>query len=95
MASGRGMDLDGTRALVTGGTNGLGLAMASALARAGATVVITSRSAERAAAGVRPATAVAPAALTESLAFRRDVPVADGAAPDLPRSGETFLLRTR
>jgi gluconate 5-dehydrogenase len=44
------MDLDGTRALVTGGTSGLGLAMASALARAGATVVITSRSAERAAA---------------------------------------------
>ena len=38
------MDLDGTRALVTGGTSGLGLA------RAGATVVITSRSAERAAA---------------------------------------------
>jgi gluconate 5-dehydrogenase len=43
------MNLDGTRALVTGATSGLGLAMASALARAGATVVITSRSAERAA----------------------------------------------
>jgi gluconate 5-dehydrogenase len=43
------MDLDGTRALVTGATSGLGLAMASALARAGARVVITSRSAERAA----------------------------------------------
>jgi NAD(P)-dependent dehydrogenase (short-subunit alcohol dehydrogenase family) len=50
MASGSGMDLDGTRALVTGGTSGLGLAMAGALAGAGATVVITSRSAERAAA---------------------------------------------
>ena len=33
MATGSGMDLDGTRALVTGGTSGLGLAMASALAR--------------------------------------------------------------
>ncbi|HEX3388407.1 MAG TPA: SDR family NAD(P)-dependent oxidoreductase, partial [Streptosporangiaceae bacterium] len=43
------MNLDGTRALVTGATSGLGLAMASALARAGARVVITSRSAERAA----------------------------------------------
>ncbi len=37
------MDLDGTRALVTGGTSGLGLAMATALAQAGGTVVITSR----------------------------------------------------
>src|SRR4029077_3989655 len=46
-------DLTGTRALVTGGTNGLGLAMARALAQAGATVVLTSRDrtrAERAAA---------------------------------------------
>ena len=42
--------LDGVRALVTGGTSGLGLAMAGALAEAGATVVITSRSADRAAA---------------------------------------------
>jgi NAD(P)-dependent dehydrogenase (short-subunit alcohol dehydrogenase family) len=50
MANGQGIDLDGTRVLVTGGTSGLGLAMASALARAGAAVVLTSRSAERAAA---------------------------------------------
>ena len=32
MASSSDVDLDGTRALVTGGTSGLGLAMASALA---------------------------------------------------------------
>src|SRR5215470_7063427 len=38
------------RVLVTGGTSGLGLAMASALATAGATVALTGRSAERAAA---------------------------------------------
>src|SRR6202044_2809815 len=44
-----GIDLTGTRALVTGGTSGLGLAMAGALARAGAAVALTSRSAERAA----------------------------------------------
>ena len=43
------IDLTGTRALVTGGTSGLGLAMAGALARAGAAVALTSRSAERAA----------------------------------------------
>ncbi len=48
MASDHIISLDGTRALVTGGTSGLGLAMASALARAGARVVLTSRSAERA-----------------------------------------------
>jgi len=49
-SSDSGTELDGVRALITGGTSGLGLAMAEALAAAGATVVITSRSAERAAA---------------------------------------------
>jgi NAD(P)-dependent dehydrogenase (short-subunit alcohol dehydrogenase family) len=48
MARDQGQLARGTRVLVTGGTSGLGLAMASALARAGATVVLTSRSAERA-----------------------------------------------
>jgi gluconate 5-dehydrogenase len=43
MANGQGIDLKGTRVLVTGGTSGLGMAMASALARAGAAVVLTSR----------------------------------------------------
>src|SRR3954470_1462145 len=42
--------LDGVRALVTGSTSGLGHAMASALASGGAAVVVTGRSAERAAA---------------------------------------------
>ena len=37
------------RVLVTGGTSGLGLAMADALARSGAAVAVTGRSAERAA----------------------------------------------
>src|SRR3954470_4912883 len=40
--------LDGVRALVTGSTSGLGHAMASALASAGAAVAVTGRSAERA-----------------------------------------------
>ena len=39
--------LDGVRALVTGSTSGLGLAMASALASAGASVVVTGRSARQ------------------------------------------------
>jgi NAD(P)-dependent dehydrogenase (short-subunit alcohol dehydrogenase family) len=41
-------ELDGVRALVTGGTSGLGRAMAAALAGAGASVVLTGRSEERA-----------------------------------------------
>src|SRR5690348_18291657 len=40
--------LDGVRALVTGSTSGLGLAMASALAASGASVVVTGRSEARA-----------------------------------------------
>jgi gluconate 5-dehydrogenase len=40
--------LDGIRALVTGSTSGLGRAMAEALLRAGASVVVTSRSGDRA-----------------------------------------------
>ena len=40
-------DLTGRRALVTGGSAGIGLGMARGLARAGATVVIAGRSAER------------------------------------------------
>jgi NAD(P)-dependent dehydrogenase (short-subunit alcohol dehydrogenase family) len=42
--------LDGVRALVTGSTSGLGLAMASALASSGASVTVTGRSADRASA---------------------------------------------
>jgi gluconate 5-dehydrogenase len=41
-------DLSGTRALVTGGTDGLGRAMVRALAEAGASVVLTSRDRTRA-----------------------------------------------
>jgi NAD(P)-dependent dehydrogenase (short-subunit alcohol dehydrogenase family) len=43
-----GADLTGTRALITGGTSGIGLAMAAALAGAGATVLLTGRDAARA-----------------------------------------------
>jgi NAD(P)-dependent dehydrogenase (short-subunit alcohol dehydrogenase family) len=42
------MTENATKVLITGGTSGLGLAMARALASAGATVVLTGRSGERA-----------------------------------------------
>ena len=47
-----GMDLSGTSVLVTGGTTGLGKETARALAAAGATVVITARSADKGATAV-------------------------------------------
>ena len=40
-------DLEGVRALVTGGTSGLGFAMSQALAEAGAHVILTGRTAQR------------------------------------------------
>ncbi len=43
----RHMDLDGRTALVTGGSRGIGLAVATGLARAGATVVLLARDAPR------------------------------------------------
>jgi NAD(P)-dependent dehydrogenase (short-subunit alcohol dehydrogenase family) len=48
------MDASGMKVLVTGGTSGLGLAMAAALAEAGAAVVLTGRSAARAAEAAAP-----------------------------------------
>jgi gluconate 5-dehydrogenase len=48
-----GPQLQGRRALVTGSTSGLGLAMAAALLGAGARVLVTGRSAERAEATAR------------------------------------------
>jgi NAD(P)-dependent dehydrogenase (short-subunit alcohol dehydrogenase family) len=47
----RGTDLSGRTAIVTGGSRGIGLAIASALSRAGANVVVTARTEESAAAG--------------------------------------------
>jgi gluconate 5-dehydrogenase len=88
MADDSGVDLNGTRALVTGGTSGIGLAMAGALARAGATVVLTSRSAERATA----AAARLPGALGVAADASDEVSVARAADQVWSRLGGIDLL---
>ena len=88
MAGDSGVDLDGTRALVTGGTSGIGLAMVDALARAGARVVITSRSAERAA----EAAARLPGVLGLAADARDEVSVARAADQAWSRLGGIDLL---
>jgi NAD(P)-dependent dehydrogenase (short-subunit alcohol dehydrogenase family) len=84
----RDIDLTGTRALVTGGTSGLGLAMAGALARAGAAVALTSRSAERAAA----AAAQLPGAVAIAADARDEAAVARAVAEAWSRLGGIDLL---
>jgi gluconate 5-dehydrogenase len=70
-------ELHGTRALVTGATTGLGLAMARALADAGARVAITSRDDERAG---RAAAGLGPSAFGLAVDARDEGAVAAGVA---------------
>ncbi len=65
--------LDGKVAIVTGGSRGLGRVMASALAEAGASVVLTARSAEsaEAAAGGIPGRSASPSTWRDRPTSRR------------------------
>lgn len=82
-------DLAGTRVLVTGGTSGLGLAMAEALVSSGARVAITSRGAERAG---RAASGLGPGVLGLALDARDESAVAAGVAEVWERFGGIELL---
>ena len=82
-------ELGGTRALVTGATSGLGLAMARALVDAGARVAITSRDAERAG---HVAADLGPGALGVALDARDERAVAPGVAEVWERLGGIDLL---
>ena len=82
-------DLSGTRALVTGGTDGLGRAMASALAEAGASVVLTSRDRTRA---ERVAAELEGHAIGIALDVRDEVAVAAGVEDVFARLGGLDLL---
>ena len=83
-----GTDLSGTRALITGATSGLGLAMASALAEAGATVLLTGRDAARA----QEAAARLPGASGLALDVRDETSVADAVERAWSRLGGLDLL---
>ncbi len=81
-------DLTGRRAVVTGGNSGLGLQTALELARAGASVVLTSRDAAKGAEAVGEVLAQVPGATVEAapldladLASVRAFADAEGAAP--------------
>ncbi len=89
MAAEHMTELAGTRALVTGATSGLGLAMARALVAAGARVAVTSRDAERAA---RAAAALGPCAVGLALDARDEAAVAAGVAEVWERLGGIDLL---
>jgi NAD(P)-dependent dehydrogenase (short-subunit alcohol dehydrogenase family) len=80
--------METNRVLVTGGTSGLGLAMAEALAQAGASVALTGRSAERA----REVAAGLPGALGLGLDVRDDVAVARTVDEAWSRLGGLDLL---
>ena len=82
-------ELGGTRALVTGATSGLGLAMARALVDAGARVAITSRDAERAG---RVAADLGSGALGLELDVRDESAVDAGVAEVWERLGGIDLL---
>ena len=80
--------LDGTRALVTGATSGLGLAMARALAEAGAAVAVTGRGAAR----VGQAAAALPGATGIALNVRVEGSVASAVDQAWSRLGGLDLL---
>jgi NAD(P)-dependent dehydrogenase (short-subunit alcohol dehydrogenase family) len=82
-------ELAGTRALVTGATSGLGLAMARALAHVGARVVVTSRDAARA---ERTAAELGGDAVGLALDVRDEQAVATGVADLWERLGGIDLL---
>ena len=80
--------LDGKTALVTGGTKGLGLAMARALAEAGANIALCSRHADEAR---QAAAQIAEATGRRTAGFEADITRSDSIA-HIPSSGATEMM---
>ncbi|MFB2552799.1 SDR family NAD(P)-dependent oxidoreductase [Ensifer soli] len=79
-------DLSGRRALVTGASRGLGRAIATALAGAGADVAVTARSAE----SLEETVAAVAATGRRAIALRQDVRDAAGATAVVAEAGEAL-----
>lgn len=84
------LKLDGKLALVTGSTKGIGLAIATSLAREGARVIVNGRGEESCGAAVEKIRAVVPAAKLET--FAGDLAGAEGATALVKRYPQVDIL---
>lgn len=84
------IDLSGKRAVVTGSTAGIGLAIATGLARAGAEVVVNGRTEARTDAAMATISGIVPGA--KLLGVAADVGTAEGCATLVERVPETDIL---
>jgi len=84
------LELDGKRALVTGSTAGIGYAIAEALAREGASVIVNGRTEARVEQATKSILAVHPRAKVEGLAA--DLGSADGVRAAIERLADVDIL---
>jgi NAD(P)-dependent dehydrogenase (short-subunit alcohol dehydrogenase family) len=84
------IDLSGRRAIVTGSTAGIGFAIASGLAAAGAAIVVNGRNSKTVDAAVARLAAKLPHATVNAVAA--DLATADGVAAVIARAGDADIL---
>jgi NAD(P)-dependent dehydrogenase (short-subunit alcohol dehydrogenase family) len=84
------LGLTGKKAFVTGSTAGIGLAVAAALAREGANVIVNGRTQARVDAAIQTLEAVAPGAVVEGIAA--DLGTAAGCAAAISRLPDVDIL---